>query len=167
VSREVDPNKKNLSDDDKMYLAQRGLLSTDVMSVEDQRKMLDPDKAGPSALELANTGTVATMTTDELEAELERRRAAVDDDPSKLFTNPGGLAGAAADEDRISGDYDDHTKGELSAEIDARNTEREDEDDYEPMALSGSKAQLVTRLQDDDADRAADSDDEDDDSEEE
>lgn len=157
MSREVDPNAKNLSDDDKMYLAQRGQLPTDVMSVEDQRKMLDPSNAGPSVLELANTGTVATMTVEELEAALEQKRADQEGTDTKaLFTNPQGLAGASADDDepdRLDGDYDQYNKGQLSAEIAARNEEREDEEDYEPMQLSGSKAELVSRLEQDDQDR--------------
>ena len=157
MSREVDPNAKNLSDDDKLYLAQRAQLPTSVMSVEDQRKLLDPESAGPSTLELANTGTVATMTVEELEAALEQKRAEMEGTDTKaLFTNPGGLEGASASDDddessdRISGDYDEYNKGQLSAEIAARNEEREDDADYEPMALSGSKAELVQRLEEDD-----------------
>ena len=155
MSRDVDPNAKNLSDDDKLYLAQRGQLPTDVMSVEDQRKLLDPSGAGPSVLELGNTGTVATMTTDELEAELERRRAEVVD-PKKLadlMTNPGGLKGAEADEEDeddgpLEAPYDQYSKAKLSAELARRNEER-DEDDQ--LALSGNKQELVDRLDEDDA----------------
>lgn len=164
MSREVNPNAKNLSDDDKLYLAQRGQLPVEIMSTEDQRKLLDPSRTNPTGLELANTGTVATMTTEDLEAELERRRAEVvsEDDLKKLMTNPGGVDGAAADEDdddRITENYDSYKKGQLSAEIAARNSDREENDEfdgYEPMALSGSKDELVARLTQDDEDYPSD-----------
>lgn len=161
MSRDVDPNAKKLSDDDKMYLAQRGQLSTDVMSEADQRKMLRHD--APTLDELANTGTVNTagISTEDLEAELQKRRDEAEAvDTKKLFTNPGGVAGAAADEDEpLEPPYDQYNKGQLSAEIERRNDEREDEEDYDDMPLSGTKGELVDRLDEDDAQRKVDDDD--------
>jgi len=157
VSREIDTSK-SLSDDDKLYLAQRGQLSTDVMSVQEQRELLDPENAGPSTLQLANTGTVATMTVEELEAALaDKRKAHEETDPQKLFTNPGGLAGAAAssdsdedDEEALEAPYDQYTKGELSAELIRRNETRSDDDQ---LPISGTKQELVDALDEDDSEQ--------------
>jgi hypothetical protein len=151
-------------DDDKAYLAQRGELPVDVMSVDDQRRLLDPEQNGERLLtgQLGNTGNaVEVMSTEALEAELERRRAAqpLDVDTEKLF-NPEGLAGAsrgAEEDDDDTSDpleppYDQYRKGELSAEIQRRNEAATAEDeDAETMPLSGSKEELVARLEEHDA----------------
>lgn len=169
MARDIDMSDPDgWDDDDKLYLAARGELPEDVMSIPDQRKMLDLSKGEFSLEQLGNTGTVETLTTEALEAELERRRSsdpAQDEkfDPRTLFSKEGkdGARRTQAEEeegndgedegDRVTGDYDDYNKATLSAELDARNKERESDEDYEALPLSGSKAELVARLEKDDA----------------
>lgn len=157
MSREVDPNAKNLSDDDKIYLIQRGLMPTSVMSVQEQRKLVDPDLASLSLEERANTGDVNTdnLSIEQLEELLEARRAAEVKDPRELM-KPAGEAAATRDgddEDESDGEpleppYDQYTNAQLRAELDRRN---EDRDEDEKLPLSGSKAELVSRLEEDDS----------------
>lgn len=155
MSREVDPNAKNLSEDDKMYLAQRGLLPTSVMSVEEQRQLLDPESANnPPLSERPNTGDMNTagISTEELEAELARRREAQDSvDPKSLF---GSESGAAPDEDEdddepLEAPYDQYTKAQLYAEVERRNADREDEEKI-VVEAPGNKAEYVAALDEDD-----------------
>jgi hypothetical protein len=47
--------------------------------------------------------------------------------------------------------YPDWTNDELRAEIEARNTEFADEEDFTAMSTTGTKAELVKRLEDNDA----------------
>jgi hypothetical protein len=150
MSRKIDMD--NLDDDDKLYLAQRGQLPTDVMSREEQRLLLNPEEANQATM-LANTGTANTagLTTEQLEEELERRRAAEVTDPRTLFGQEG-VAGALAgeeDEDTLEPPYDQYTKSELLAELSRRNDNREDDNQ---LPLSGNKDDLVARLDEDDAD---------------
>ena len=78
-----------LSEQDKLYLAARGRLPKEYIT-DDIRKALDVSGAATNVAYGAHTGTVATMTDAQLEAELEKRRAAADsaykgDDPRKAL----------------------------------------------------------------------------------
>lgn len=125
--------------------------------------MLDQSAPSMSLTERANTGTVntANLSIEELEAELERRRAEHDEtDTQGLMTNFGGLQGATADDEEVDEEpleppYDQYNKGDLSAEIDRRNRVLlADDEEADVMPLSGSKQELVERLEADDAENA-------------
>lgn len=78
-----------LSEQDKLYLASRGKLPKEHIS-EGIRTALNLSGEASSVAYGAHTGTVATMTDDELEAELNRRKAQADaaykgDDPQKAL----------------------------------------------------------------------------------
>lgn len=152
MSREVDPYASNLSTDDKIYLIQRAKMPTDVMSVADQRKLVDLDAVPLD--ERANTGDVntANLSIDQLEELLAARRAEAEEvEPKKLFSNESGTA-SDDDEDSepLEPPYNQYTNPQLRAEIERRNSEL-DEDD-EKLALTGTKDELVARLEEDDAD---------------
>lgn len=155
MSRQVDPNAKNLSAEDKAYLVQRGSLSPSTMSIEEQRKLVDPEQNTLSLDERANTGDVntANLSIDELEALLAEKRAEAEAvDPKKLMSNESGTAADGDDEDDeddepLEAPYDQYTNAQLRAEIDRRNETREDED---KLSLSGTKPELVERLTEDD-----------------
>lgn len=155
MSREVDPNASNLSDDDKLYLAQRGRLPLSVASVEEQRALLDLETTANIPLsERANTGDMNTagITTEELEAELARRREVQDSvDPKSLF---GSESGAAPDDDDddvepLEAPYEQYTKAELYSEVQRRNEDRE-EDEQIVVEAPGNKAEYVAALDEDD-----------------
>jgi hypothetical protein len=153
VSRKVDPNSKSLSNDDKLYLIQRGLLPTSVMSAEEQRKLVDPDQSSLSLEDRANTGDVntANLTVDQLEQMLEEARArdaAVD---TTALMKPAGAAAAAADEEdeeELTPPYDQYSKAQLIAELQNRNENRAEDDQW---LLSGNKDELIARLEEDDS----------------
>lgn len=146
MSRKID--LQNLSDDDKIYLAQRGQLSTDVASVAEQRELLDPERDVLSLDQRANTGDVNTsnLTIDQLEALLAEKRAALVD-PATLM-GKSAEAAATADEDEEGEGYDDFSKADLIIEIQARNEAR-DADNQLPIV--GNKAELRAVLEADDA----------------
>lgn len=141
MSRKID--MENLSDDDKVYLAQRGELPLSVASLDEQRDMLAPD-TGLSLEERANTGdtNVAGITTEELEAELEKRRETQVEDPRKLM-RPEGKEGALAPEE-VDRPYSEWSKAELSTEIMARNETRPEDDQ---LHTGGNKAELIEVLE--------------------
>lgn len=142
MSRKIDMDK--LSDDDKLYLAQRGELPTDVMSDEDQRKLLDPEQGRQTLDQIANTGDVnlAGVTVEELEAELEKRREVQEDvNPQKLLKPEGKEAALAEETDRP---YSDWSKAELSTEIIARNEQRPEDDQ---LHTGGTKSELIAVLE--------------------
>lgn len=155
MSRDI-KDTKSLSDDDKLYLAQRGQLPTDVMSVEDQRAMLADSLEGLSLSDRANTGTVNVtgLTTEELQAELERRSAEAPKDPRKLFSDE---SGTTADEDENEEDDDEEVdyssmkNDDLRAEIARRNEGRAEED---KLSLDGKKPDLIATLEADDAENS-------------
>lgn len=151
MSRQVDPNSSNLSKEDKLYLAARGQLPVSTMPVEEQRQLLDPD--APTLEQRANTGDVNTVNISKEEfEELQKLRAAAEKatDAKKLF---GSTSGAGDDEDEsddepLEAPYDQYTNAQLRAEIERRNEDREDD---EKLALTGTKPELVERLDEDDA----------------
>lgn len=155
MSRKVDPNSTSLSEEDKRYLAQRAQLPTTVLSVEEQRQLLDPEQNALSLENRANTGDVntANISTEDLERELEARRKAQDAVvPKELF---GSTSGAAPDEDEDEDDdaleppYDAEgvTKAMLLTEINRRNQGRDDED---KISVVGTKPELAAALAEDD-----------------
>ena len=154
MSRKID--MENLSDDDKLYLAQRDLLPLEVMDEEEQRKLLDPEQYNVPLIQIANTGDVnlGLVTIEELEAELEKRREVQDAvDPTTLMKSEGieGARAAEADEDEEDDDtvlpYDQWKKVDLIQELQARNEDR-DEDSQFP--LGGNVKQLIALLVEDD-----------------
>lgn len=152
MSRQIDMSDSgSWSDEDKLYLAQRDLLPTDVVSVEDQRKLLDPELSTISWDDRANTGDVNTdnLTKEELVAALEKRGEEEDFDPRKLFTKEGKAGALAEVEDSEVDDYESWTKDDLLTELGNRNDQRE-ADGEDPLPLSGNKADLVARLREDD-----------------
>lgn len=158
MSRKVDPNNPSLSEEDKRYLASRAQLPTSVMSVEEQRQLLDPEQNALSLENRANTGDVntANISTEALEEELKRRRAEQEAVvPKELF---GSTSGAAPDEDEDDDDddaleppYDAEgvTKAMLLTEINRRNQGRDDED---KISVVGTKPELAAALAEDDDD---------------
>src|SRR6478672_2600182 len=102
MSRVIDMD--NLDEDDKLYLAQRGQLPTDVASVEEQRQMLDPEAQALALEDRANTGDVnlANVSKEYLEAELARRREAEAEVDTLALMSKEGLEGA---EDNGTEDY--------------------------------------------------------------
>jgi hypothetical protein len=91
MSKVIDLSKgyDSLSEQDKLYLAARGKLPKEHIS-DSLRAALDISGAPSTVAYGAHTGTVATMTDDELEKELERRRASAEsaykgDDPKKAL----------------------------------------------------------------------------------
>lgn len=149
MSRKID--MENLSQDDKVYLAQRGLLSTDIASVEEQRSWLDPEANARTLDQIANTGdvNVANLTTEELEAELERRRAeAKAGQQPKL--EPVGAKQATVEEDPAEESYNDWNKAQLIAELQARNENRPEDEQF---PIGGNKGELVALLEGDDAEQ--------------
>lgn len=153
MSREVDPNSKSLSEDDKRYLAERGQLSTKVLSVEEQRKLLDPTQDALSLEDRANTGDMNTVaiTKEEFE-ELQKLRAEAEvKDGRELF---GSQSGPAPDEDDDEDDvleppYDQYTKGQLFNEVERRNADRDDDEKIEVEAPQ-NKPEYVAALTEDD-----------------
>lgn len=153
MSRKID--HKNLSDDDKIYLAQRGQLSTDIMSTEDQRALLDPQAGALSLYDRAHTGDVnlANVTKEDLEAELEKRQAA-EKEAGVPDIKPEGLAAAEGvdddESDPLEAPYNtpENTKGLLILEINRRNEYREDDDQLDN---TGKKDELAAELDRDDA----------------
>jgi hypothetical protein len=162
MARDIDmSDPKKWSHDDKVYLAQRGLLPVEVSSVEEQRRMLDPEQGVISWEDRVNTGDVnlANVTTEELERELKARADAQESDPRKLFTKEG-KSGALAeaeddvdsddeDEDEDDSDYESWSKDKLLTELGKRNDQRE-ADGEDTLPLSGNKAELAARLHEDD-----------------
>lgn len=145
MSREID--MANLSEDDKLYLAQRGQLPADVASVEEQRQMLDPEAQALALEDRANTGDVnlANVSKEYLEAELARRREAEAEVDTLALMSKEGLEGA---EDSGTEDYSGWTKSQLLAEIADRNEKR---DSDQELSLVGNKADLIAALEADDA----------------
>ena len=84
-----------------------------------------------------HTGTVATMSTEELEAELERRRA------EQTSPSIGDKGGIQEDDEDLA--YEDMSNDDLRAELASRD-----------LAVSGSKADLIARLEEDDASESDD-----------
>lgn len=140
MSREIDTTKP-LSDDDKRYLAQRGQLTGH--SVEDQRKLLDPELSSVSLHDLANTGDVnlRNVSKEDLEAELELRRQA-EEDAGLPILKPDGIRTEEV------APYSAWTKADLILETQARNEKRDEDDQF---LIGGNKAELVQQLEDDDA----------------
>lgn len=153
MSREVDPNSSNLSTDDKIYLIQRGQMPTSVMSVEEQRKLVDPDSNTLALEDRANTGDVNTssLSIDELEELLAARRAEQDAvDPASLFGSQSGPADDDDDDDdEVVAPYDQYSKATLYAEVQRRNEDRDDEDKI-VVPAPGNKPEYVTALEEDD-----------------
>lgn len=149
MSREIDPNKKNLTEDEKKYLAQRGLLPTSVMSTEEQRQLLDPENDALSLEERANTGTVntANLTVEQLEEELERRRAEAEEQRVKHESETDDED--EEDDSEEEADYSSWNKAQLQAEIDSRNEGRADDAKIAPA--SDKNKDLVAALEEDDA----------------
>jgi hypothetical protein len=145
MSRVIDMD--NLDEDDKLYLAQRGQLPTDVASVEEQRQMLDPEAQALALEDRANTGDVnlANVSKEYLEAELARRREAEAEVDTLALMSKEGLEGA---EDNGTEDYSGWTKSQLLAEIADRNEKR---DSDQELSLVGNKADLIAALEADDA----------------
>lgn len=145
MSREI-KDLDNLTEDEQIYLAQRGELPPGVLTADEQRELLDPARFDTPLL--ANTGDVnlGGVTTDELEVELEKRREVQDSvDTSKLM-KPEGKEGASAPEE-VDRPYTDWSKAELSTEILARN---ENLPDDEQLHVGGNKAELIEVLEADD-----------------
>lgn len=153
MSRKIDMD--NLSDDDKIYLAQRGQLPESVASIAEQREMLTAEPAPLDAV--ANTGTVntANLSVEELEALLKKARAAAKVDPKTLMKKPAAEAALAEEEEEgLEPPYDQYTKGQLYAEIARRNEGRADEDIIE-IEPPGNKANYVEALAGDDEEEPA------------
>lgn len=155
MSREVDPTSTNLSEEDKQYLAQRGLLPTSVMPADEQRSMLDPEATAVPLADRANTGDVntANLSIDQLEEMLAAKRKEQEaTKPADLF---GSTSGPSADEDDDDEDepldapYDQYTKAQLYAEVERRNADRED-DEKIVVEAPGNKAEYVDALNEDD-----------------
>ena len=157
--REIDLSNgyDNLSEDEKIHLAARGQLPTSVWSVEEQRDRLDPNRVGNRlALEdRANTGDVNLdgVSKEELEAELERRRSELVEDPRTLMT-PEGLEGAQRESEveivEDSRPYSEWKPSELEEEIRVRNELRE-RDGQDPLDTPKTKPAMVKVLEADDA----------------
>lgn len=144
MSRKIDMNK--ISKADHEYLAQRALLPTDVMSVADQREMLDAAQYHTPLVQLANTGDVnlGLLTLEELEVELEKRREVQDGVDTVALMRPEGVEGALAPvEAEEVKPYTEWKKVDLITEIQARN---EDLPDDEQMVIGGNIAELSARL---------------------
>lgn len=86
----------------------------------------------PSAPDLGvNTGSIAVLSTEQLEAEIERRKAA-ETQPS--IGDKGGIEDDEEDEA-----YEDMSNDDLRAELASRD-----------LAVSGTKDELIKRLEEDD-----------------
>lgn len=164
MSRKVDPTAKNLSDDDKRYLVQRGLVSDSTMPVSEQRKLVDPDL--PSLEDRANTGDVntANLSIEDLERLLKAKRAEQDAvEPKSLFGSASGATPEEEDDEdedeEISAPYDGYVKSQLSAEI-ARRNEGRDEDDQITVEPPANKAEFIAALEADDEAQSEDDEDE-------
>lgn len=154
MSRQIDTSDPSkLSDEDKAYLAQRGELSTDVMSVQEQQALLSPDYI--PLPQRANTGDVnsANLSVEQLEKMLEEARAKQDAVKPKELLKPEGEEAATADEEEDDGTiappYDQYTRGQLLAEIEERNADRAEEDEISPE--DNKKASLISALEADDS----------------
>lgn len=137
-----------LSEEDLIYAHQRNLIDDEQLAKavgEDEFELAESiHKQGgqPTPLEeVAHTGDANTagLTTEQLERELERRRA----------REARETASAAGDEEDEELDYSTMSNDELRAEIARRNEGREDED---KLDLTGRKAELIAVLEEDDED---------------
>lgn len=136
MSREIDPNTKKLSDYDKQYLEDRGVLPRE-----------EPVYAGTTLLkELPNTGDANTagLTIEELEAELDRRREAeAEESDANQEKYQEALAAQGLDEE--SEPSADYTKGWTQ-------DSRREELAKRGLSTEGSAKELVLRLRASDTD---------------
>lgn len=149
MSREIDPN--NMSDEDKVYLAQRGQLDPFKVSVADQRKMLDPEQI--ALADRANTGDVNTVNISKEEYEnLLKLRAAYEQEgtnPLELMEQTGEAAASADEEEDDDSPYAEMSKADMVNEIQERN-ERRVAEGKEELPIGGKKAELRALLEQDD-----------------
>ena len=150
MSRAIDMSGDlaSLSYEDKQYLSQRGLLPTSVASIEEQREMNKTADQLPLE-ERANTGDVNAqgLTIEQLEELLEAKRAEMEATDTEALFGQEGVDAVEQDEDEITPPYDRYTNAQLTGELARRNEDR-DEDDQ--LSLTGNKAELVARLEEDD-----------------
>lgn len=148
MSREIDMD--NLSEDDKVYLAQRAQLPASVMPVDEQRRLLDPEQGTLSLEQRANTGTVntANLTVEQLEELLAERRAQQDDPQSLMKLSGEAAATAETSEEEEDEGYAGLKKGQLIALIQERNEGRPED---EQLDTTGNKSELIALLEADDA----------------
>lgn len=126
MAREVDLTQK-LSEADREYLLARG---------KEQQVFANDAKFSDDPEALARALYIPGTAIDQAEGVPETPNEPFDDD------------GDGDDGDDADGDnYDTWSKDELKSEIDNRNEDR-DEDDQ--MAVSGTKAELIARLREDD-----------------
>lgn len=118
----------DLTDDQYKILQAQGKLPKGFPFRED---LVDHPSAGSFS---ANTGTIAVMSTEELEAELARRKA------EETIPSIGDKGGIQDDDDDDEVDYSQLTNKELRALL----AERE-------LSVDGNKDELIARLEEDDA----------------
>lgn len=128
----------DLTDDEYKILQDQGQLPAGFPIRED---LQGPPGVGDDPFHgKANTGTVAVMSTEELEAELERRKA--------LETQPSiGDKGGIVDDDDEDGEEVEYA-GLTNKELRALLAER-------GLSVDGNKDELVARLEEDDASDAS------------
>lgn len=148
MSKTIDlSNPKSLSGDDIRYLAERGQLPKGVPN-----PITDPNR--PALGDVVNTGDANTLaiTTEELEAELARRREVESEqaksnlriDREALRREKAGVSSAQDDEDEDDDSPKPYTYGDKSDdELRAILTERE-------LSTEGTRKTLRRRLRDDD-----------------
>ena len=143
MSKDIDTSDpKKLSSDDIRYLAERGRLPKGV-----DNPIKDPNR--PALGDMVHTGDANTLavTTEELEAELARRREAegevaaknLEKDRAELRREKAGVASAQEDDDDRPYTYADKNDDELRAIL----TER-------GLTTEGTRKTLRRRLVDDD-----------------
>ena len=136
MSRDIDTSDlSKLSKEDLVYLRDRGRLTP-----EQERELLggiNPEPPqGRSIADTPNTGDVDVNNTNP-----DKRQGKPDSENTQV--------GASGEE--LPDSYEDWKVAQLEAEIDARNSEREDDDKISPA--SGRKDDLIAALAADDAEQ--------------
>lgn len=138
-----------LSEDDLIYAHQRNLINDEQLAEAtgndefELAEQIHQSGGKPTPLEeVANTGDANTggLTIEQLERELERRRA------QEARNQPDA---EEDDEDAITAPYEAYSNNELRGEISRRNQGRAEEDQ---LSLDGKKVDLVATLEADDED---------------
>lgn len=137
LTRKIDPEKiasGDLTEDERLYLQDRGLLPEGVEKV-------DNDYSKPASLDSRpNTGTANTagVTTEEFEEQLEKSKKAQTVQP--VIQDKGGIE-VIEDDETIELDYDEMNNNERRAELSRRG-----------LAVTGNKEELISRLRRSDMD---------------
>lgn len=137
-----------LEDDEIRWLIERSKIPAhlvDAIEIEGLHEVLYD-----TGFEPANTGTVRNISTDELEAELERRRSEQEDNPNK----PDNSHPHFADEDDSDDDEDDDEDGEDGDDDEGEedylegwtNETRRVELSKRGLSVSGKQDDMVARL---------------------